>query len=127
MQFAYREAIFTEGGYSGKQVPLAPKNVLTARLNYSISEAQNLSLLTQWVAHQKIAGDFDNTCRDDISGYSLLNARYSQKVNTWTLSFGLNNLLDKQFYNLRTRCDPTKKSIYPEAGRTFLLTLHNRF
>lgn len=127
VQYAYREAVFTEGSYAGKQVPLAPKNVLTARLSYLMSETQNISLMTQWVSSQKISGDFDNTCQDDIASYALVNARYSQKINSWTLSAGVNNLFDKHYYNLRTRCDPTKKSIYPEVGRTFLVTLQNRF
>lgn len=127
VQYAYREAVFTEGSYAGKQVPLAPKNVLTARLSYLMSETQNISLMTQWVSSQKISGDFGNTCQDDIASYALVNARYSQKINSWTLSAGVNNLFDKHYYNLRTRCDPTKKSIYPEVGRTFLVTLQNRF
>lgn len=127
VQYAYREAIFTEGSYAGKQVPLAPQNVLTARLSYRMTETQNVSMMTQWVSAQKIAGDFGNTCQDDIASYALVNTRYSQKINTWTLSVGVNNLFDKHYYNLRTRCDPTKKSIYPEVGRTFLVTLQNRF
>ncbi len=92
-----------------------------------MSETQNISLMTQWVSSQKISGDFGNTCQDDIASYALVNARYSQKINSWTLSAGVNNLFDKHYYNLRTRCDPTKKSIYPEVGRTFLVTLQNRF
>lgn len=127
VQYAYRDAIFTEGVYAGKQVPLAPRNVLTARLSYRMTETQNVSLMTQWISAQKIAGDFANTCQDDIATYTLVNARYSQKINSWTLSAAVNNLFDKQYYNLRTRCDPTKKSIYPEVGRTFLVTLQNRF
>ena len=127
VQYAYREATFTEGSYAGKHVPLAPKSVLTARLSYRVNETQNVTVMTQLVSSQKIAGDFDNTCQDDIGSYALVNARLSQKINRWTLSAGVNNLLDKHYYNLRTRCDPTKKSIYPEAGRTFLVTLQNRF
>ena len=127
LQYAYREAIFTEGTYAGKQVPLAPKNIVTARVSYRVNETQTVSVMAQWVSSQKIAGDFGNTCQDDIGSYALVNARFTQKINTWTLSAGVNNLLDKHYYNLRTRCDPTKKSIYPEAGRTFLVTLQNRF
>ncbi len=127
VQYAYRESAFTEGSYAGKQVPLAPKNVFTARLSYLMSDTQNVSLMTQWVSRQKIAGDFGNTCRDDIASYALVNARYSQRIDSWTLSAGVNNLFDKRYYNLRTRCDPTKRSIYPEVGRTLLVTLQTRF
>ena len=100
---------------------------MTARLSYKMTDTQNVSLMGQWVSEQKIAGDFGNTCQDHIASYTLVNARFSQKINTWTLSAGVNNLLDKHYYNLRTRCDATKKSVYPEAGRTFLVTLQNRF
>jgi outer membrane receptor protein involved in Fe transport len=94
---------------------------------YALSDTQTMSLTTQFVSPQRIAGDFDNTCHDNIAGYALVNARFSQKINNWTLSASVNNLLDKSYYNLRTRCDPEKKSIYPEVGRTFLLTLQSRF
>lgn len=127
VQFAHREAIFTQGVFVGNQVPLAPANVLTARMSYRVSDIQTMSLTTQFVSTQRVAGDFDNACRDNISGYALMNARFSQKINNWTLSASVNNLLDKHFYNLRTRCDPSKNSIYPEVGRTLLLTLQNRF
>ncbi len=126
-QYAHRTATFTEGSNSGKQVPLAPKNVLTARVTYKWTQTQNVSLMGQWVSGQKIAGDFGNTCQDDIASYTLVNVRYSQKISIWTLSAGVNNLWDKHYYNLRTRCDATKKSVYPEVGRTFFVMLQNRF
>jgi len=127
LQFAHREAFFTHGSFVGNQVPLAPMNVLTARMSFLFSHTQTMSLTTQFVSSQRIAGDFDNTCRDNIAGYALVNARFSQKVNSWTLSASVNNLLDKRYYNLRTRCDPARNSIYPEVGRTLLFTLQNHF
>jgi iron complex outermembrane recepter protein len=127
LQYANRRAIFRDGVYAGKDVPMVPQQTMTARSVHQLSATQTLMVAAQWMSEQRVTGDFDNTCTDKIPSYGLVNMRYSQKIDSWTLSAGFNNLFDKSYYNYRTRCDPTAKSVYPEAGRTFMVTAQNRF
>jgi iron complex outermembrane recepter protein len=127
LQYANRRSTFRDGVYAGKDVPLVPQQTMTARSTHKLSSTQTLTAAVQWVSTQRVTGDFDNTCADKIPSYGLFNMRYSQQIDSWTLSAGVNNLFDKSYYNYRTRCNPTLKSVYPEAGRTFMVTVQNRF
>jgi iron complex outermembrane receptor protein len=127
LQYANRRATFRDGVYAGKDVPMVPQQTMTVRSIHKLSSAQTLMIAAQWVSEQRVTGDFDNTCADKIPSYGMVNTRYSQQLDSWTLSAGFNNLFDKSYYNYRTRCNPTAKSVYPEAGRTFMVTAQNRF
>jgi len=127
LQLAQRRASFRSGSYAGKTVPLVPNRSLTARLTYRQSGTQQWLLTSQWVSSQHIGDDFDNTGDSKIPSYATLNLRYSQKVDDWTFAIAANNFLDKRYYNYRTYVNPTYQSIYPEAGRTFLVSAHRRF
>jgi len=127
IQFAQRQAVFRGGSYAGHSVPMVPSQSLTARLTYLLSETRTVSLTSQVVSSQRVTDDFDNSCASKIPGYGTMNVRYSQRMQDWTLSAMVNNLADKQYYNYRSRCDTSLKSVYPEAGRTFHVMAQRRF
>lgn len=127
LQFAQRQSNFREGQYQGKTVPLTPSQSLTANVQYQMNATQQVVLLTQWVSSQKIAGDLDNTCSQNISGYGLTNLRFNQKMDAWLISGQVSNLFDRQYYDYRSRCDATKRSIYPQLGRAWLVTARRNF
>jgi iron complex outermembrane receptor protein len=127
VQLAFRSAKFRSGSYAGKTVPLVPDRSLIGRLTYRQSATQQLLFTTQWVSSQVIGDDFNNSSTSKIPGYAILNLRYSQKFNDWTLAVDAQNLLDRTYYNYRTYANPTYESIYPESGRTFMLTAQRRF
>ena len=127
LQLAFRSAKFRSGSYAGKTVPLVSDRSLIGRLTYRQSSTQQWLFTTQWLSSQVIGDDFNNSSVSKIPGYALLNLRYSQKLNEWTLAIDAQNLLDRTYYNYRTYVDPTYQSIYPESGRTFMLTAQRRF
>ena len=100
---------------------------LLTRLAYRQSGTQQWLLTTQWVSAQRIGDDFDNSSSSKIPAYAILNLRYSQKFNDWTFALAAQNLLDKTYYNYRTYVNSTYQSIYPESGRTYLLTAQRSF
>ena len=126
-QFASRRAVFREGMYAGHTVPMVPRQSLTGRLTHRLSAARTMALSAQRVSSQRITDDFANSCTDKIPSYFTFNARYSEVIDAWTLSAAVNNLTNERFYNFRTRCAPTAKSIYPEAGRSVLFSAQRRF
>ena len=127
IQYAYRQAVFRSGPYAGKTVPMVPAQSLTARLSFLLSDTRTVSLASQFVSSQYVTDDFSNSCSIKTPGYGTLNVRYSERVQAWTLSAILNNMTDQQYYNYRSRCNSSSKSIYPEAGRTFHLMAQRSF
>lgn len=124
---ASRRAVFTSGDWSGARVPMVPEVSANWLVSYQIDAQQQLNANVIYVGRQHISDDYDNTASEQIPGYALLNLRYSKQVNTWTLSAAINNLLDKHYYNYRSRIDPTAQSIYPEAGRTINVSVQRSF
>lgn len=127
LQYAWRRAVFTSGVYQGSDIPLVPRQSLTARLNYRMSANQQWLLTSQWVASQRIGDDFSNSSAQRVPAYGIVNLRYNHKLAGWTLSAAVNNLTDRAYYNYRTNVDEDEKSVYPEAGRTFLVSAQRRF
>jgi len=127
LQLAFRTATFRSGTYAGKTVPLVPGRSVMGRLTYRQSGTQQWLLTSQWVSAQRIGDDFTNSSSSKIPAYATLNLRYSQKVHDWTLALAAQNLFDKTYYNYRTYVNPTYQSIYPESGRSYLLTAQRSF
>ncbi len=127
VQAAVRRAEFSQGAYTGKTVPLVPEQTLTARMTYQMAPGRQWVLLTQWVSDQKIAGDLGNTCAQEIPGYGVTNLRYNHQVSDWTFSAQVSNLFDRHYYDLRTRCNPASRSVYPQVGRALLVSLRRTF
>jgi iron complex outermembrane receptor protein len=76
---------------------------------------------------QRIAGDLDNSCTDRIARHGVSRARYAYAEGAWEWALTVNNVFDKQYYNYRTRCDASKRSVYPEVGRSWLVTAQRAF
>ncbi|MFM6985072.1 MAG: TonB-dependent receptor [Hydrogenophaga sp.] len=122
-----RSSRFSEGAYQGKTVPLVSARTLTVLWSHRLSGQQTLSLGAQAQSSQRIGGDLDNTCADDIAGFAVGRIRYAHSVGPWDWAFAVNNAFDRQYYNYRTRCDASLRSVYPEAGRTWMLSVERRF
>jgi iron complex outermembrane recepter protein len=127
IQVAQRKSTFRKGEYKGKEIPLSPEQSLTTNLMYQISSSQQVVFLNQWVSAQRVAGDLSNTCAQSIPSFSLSNLRYSHGFEAWIFSGQISNLFDKQYYDYRSRCNPTSRSIYPQAGRAWTLTASRSF
>jgi iron complex outermembrane receptor protein len=124
---AQRRNEFVEGPFAGKKIPLASDQNFTGRVTYRMDEQQNLSIAANWVAEQRISGDNNNSCAEQIPSYSTWDARYMRDSNNWTFSATVLNLADRSYYSVRTRCNANLKSIYPEAGRTYVLSAKYKF
>ncbi len=125
--FGLREAIFDEGQFAGNQVPLVSGRTLTLHWQQDLGDTRKFTWVTQLQSSQWVAGDLNNTCADSIGGFGVTRWRYAQTAAGWDWALNLNNVFDRQYYNYRTRCNPTSRSVYPEAGRTWLMTTQRKF
>jgi len=122
-----RSARFVDGAYAGRTVPLVSARTLTVTARHRLDGQQTLSWATQMQSSQRIAGDLDNSCTDRIASYGVSRARYAYAEGAWEWALTVNNVFDKQYYNYRTRCDASKRSVYPEVGRSWLVTAQRAF
>lgn len=121
---ALRKAHFKSGPFSGKDVPLTPRQTLSLQAEWQIAEAHRLSGGVNWVAEQH--PDFSNACT--MPSYTTTNARYAYKYQKAEFSLGVNNLADRKFYSQAFSCTGgVIGSIYPEAGRAFTAAVRISF
>ncbi|MDP1687464.1 MAG: TonB-dependent receptor [Hydrogenophaga sp.] len=123
-RFALRRSTLRGGANSGKDVPLAPRRTLALRADWVPLAGHRLSGGVNFVGSQH--PDFANVCR--MPAYTTADARYAVQVKNMELSFGVNNLFDRDYYTQAFGCAGGQTtSIYPEAGRTFTAALRVSF
>ncbi len=116
---ALRDARFAKGDFSGKQVPLSAREVATIRAEYALAANQKIGLITQWIASQYVALDFDNQRR--MPAYGVTDMYYQHRIGKVDLSFRVLNMFDKAFYSYATLSSGST-AVYPDAGRSFWLS-----
>jgi iron complex outermembrane receptor protein len=123
-RLALRRSTFRGGPYGGNDVPLAPRQTLALRADWSPMPGHRLSGGVNFVGSQH--PDFANVCR--MPSYTTADARYAVQVNNMEWSLGVNNLFDRDYYTQAFGCAGGQTtSIYPEAGRTFTAALRVSF
>jgi iron complex outermembrane receptor protein len=125
-QLASRDNRFVAGTYAGQKMP-APEQSVQAQLTYAWNKNERLTWATTWFSSQKIAGDFAGTCADKTPAFVTQDLFYFRQIDQWQWTVGVKNLTDKNYYTVRTRCNPTLRSIYPEAGRGFFVGAKHLF
>jgi iron complex outermembrane recepter protein len=123
-RLALRRSTFRGGPYGGNDVPLAPRQTLALRADWTPVSGHRLSGGVNFVGSQH--PDFANVCR--MPTYTTADARYAVKVNNMEWSLGVNNLFDRDYYTQAFGCAGGQTTaIYPEAGRTFTAAVRVSF
>jgi iron complex outermembrane receptor protein len=123
-RLAVRQSIFRGGTYSGNHVPLAPRQSLALRADWTPVQKHRLSGGVTRVGTQ--SPDAANQCR--MPEYTVADARYAYTSGSMEWSLGVNNLFDRKHYTLAFGCNSgVTEAIYPEAGRTFTAALRVSF
>ena len=120
---AVRQAKFRAGAYTGKTVPLVPKQTLSLGANWQALPQHGFDVRANLVAQQQV--DFNNTCR--VPSYATLDVGYRYTVGNWELNTQVQNLGDKRYYIQYNSCNPLNRNIYPESGRRINATLSYQF
>ncbi len=121
---AVRQARFTQGAYSGRDVPLVPHQTAALRAEWRAAPGHTFNGGLNWVASQ--SPDFNNACR--MPSYTVADLRYSYQWGAAELSLAANNLFDSKYYTLAYRCTAgVTQGIYPEAGRALSAALRWKF
>ncbi len=117
--FAYVDARYITGDFSGKQVEYAPKYIERCGINYSIKK---FAINAQYSYNDISYGDPSNTkfASDGLIGlipaYSLVDVSASYKIKSYQFKLGVNNAMDAKYFTLRTGEYPGP-GIIPSIGR----------
>ncbi len=127
--FAYTDARYIAGQYSGKQVEYAPNYINRTGINYGF---EGFSFNAQFSYNSASYGDASNTkfSPDGLIGiipsYSIIDMSCSYNFNSCKFSFGINNLTDAKYFTMRTDEYPGP-GIIPSIGRMVYAGLSEKF
>jgi Fe(3+) dicitrate transport protein len=128
--YAYVDARYVAGDYSGNQVEYAPRNIERVGISYKV---KGFSCNVQYSYTASSFGDAANTIysADALSGiipaYHLLDVSASYRLkHTLEFRLGVNNLTDEKYFTLRTTEYPGP-GIIPSVGRMFYVGVSTSF
>ncbi len=127
--FAYIDARYTSGVYSGKRVEAAANTINRVGL---IFNSKKVSATFQINTVGDAYGDASNVklSEDPIAGYipayTVLDFSGTYKIKNYSVKIGVNNLADKLYFTRRTDEYPGP-GIIPSIGRSFYLGITTFF
>ncbi len=124
LSYAYTDATFREGVYSGNAIPLVPQDLASAQLTWNTGRSGSYSAAARYVGERRYGGDFTNT-QGMLSSYTTLDLQAAWNLKPWKITARLLNALDKKyspvagyspFYN-DTYYYPTDRRSFFVSGR----------
>jgi len=119
---------FTEGTFSGREVPLVSNVVGHATLFWDLPEDLRAAVTASYFGNKRLDNDEANR-QPTIPGYALVDAKIGGPLYGFTWSAEVANLLDRDYYDYGVASTTTlgTYNAYPLPGRTVLLRLGRRF
>ena len=94
--YAYAEARFTSGSYSGNEVPLVPRRTASLALDWKAAAWWGLSASARHVGDKRFDNDQTNTFSQKIPAYAMVDLKWYGQTQGWTLEAAVNNAFDRK-------------------------------
>ena len=112
------------GQFYKNAVPMAPKEILSLKADFDLSNKNMVSLIWRHISEQYIAGDFTN--QNSMPSYSLTDVRYSVSFYDLDISMTVKNLFDKSYFSYATM-NSGSYAVYPDQGRSYFVNIRHKF
>ncbi len=120
--YAYTDASFRSGVYSGNEVPLVPRNLASAQLTWNTGRSGSYSAAARYVGERRYGSDFANAQRM-LAGYTTLDLQAVWNVKPWKITAKLINALDKKYAPLAGYSAGYNDTYYyPADARSFFVS-----
>jgi iron complex outermembrane receptor protein len=121
--FAYTRAVFRDGPFAGKDVPLVSR--YTGSLGASWNVWQKYLVLdttARFFSARRLDNDQANV-QPEIPAQGLLDLKLSGEVDRFFWSAAVNNVFDTQYfdYGVASAFTPGRYNVYPLPGRSFVV------
>ena len=94
--YAYVDAAFRSGAYSGNEVPLVARNQAGAQLTWDSGRSGTYSALLRYVGERRYGGDFSNA-QEMLAGYTTVDLQSVWNFKPWKITAKLINAFDKKY------------------------------
>jgi iron complex outermembrane recepter protein len=127
LSYAYTDAKFREGAYSGNAIPLVPREQASAQLTWNAGRSGSYSAAARHVGERRYGGDFTNA-QGMLSGYTTLDLQAVWNLKPWKITAKLINALDKKYSSLAGYSAFSNDTYYyPSDPRSFFVSARHDF
>jgi len=115
MQYAYVDAIFRGGPYSGNAIPFVARHNFTTRANWRLPRHWQLFLESRYTSDRYQGSDYNNS-RAALPAVAIVNTGLSYIHQGWSLDLRINNIGDVEYSGYATY-----DTYYPAPTRNFTI------
>ncbi|NTV29406.1 MAG: TonB-dependent receptor [Candidatus Omnitrophica bacterium] len=94
--YTFTDARFSNGAYAGNEIPLVARHKASAGLGLELVKGVTLDFAETYVGARRFYNDQANAY-SRLNGYLVTDAGASWRMRDWTVSFGVNNLLNAKY------------------------------
>jgi iron complex outermembrane recepter protein len=124
----YQQSEFKDGAYNGKDIPMVPRYLASARVKAGFLNGYNISLAGRYVGDRYAINDTNNETpkvKDNI----IFDTRLSCEKRVFEFYAAISNIFDKKYFEYVVK--PTgasdNKDYYPAPGRNLELGMKYKF
>lgn len=96
LAYAYTDATFRRGSYSGNDVPLVSRHQANVQLIWDAQQAGTYTASARYVGKRRYGSDFANA-QGWLSGYTTLDLQGAWDLKPWRITAKVMNVLDKKY------------------------------
>ena len=120
--YAYTDAVFRSGSFSGKEIPLVPSNQASAQLIWNTGASGLYTAAARYVGERRYGSDFANA-QGMLAGYTTLDLQGVWNLKPWKITAKLLNALDKKYSPLAGYSSFYNDTYYyPADGRSVFVS-----
>ena len=125
----FRSATLNGIDVSGNRIPLVPRHMANAGIDWTIQERTRVNVTANYVGSQLYDGDEGNTFGQEMPSYWTADLGIFHTVDNWTFGASVHNIFDEKYYTYALAITfPTNTFVaYPAPERNFLVSVQYRF
>lgn len=125
--YSYRNAEFTAGSFSGKNIPEVPTHKLVLHNRFDLGNQRTISFDAIHTGERYFGDDFDNAFKK-MPAHTVYNLSYKKAYKDWSLGVKVDNLFNKKYSEVGyyTSWATPPYAYYPLPERAFYVTFEGR-
>lgn len=119
--YTFTNAYFDGGVYNNNKIPLVPQHKGSVGLRFILPNNVSLNVLGTYLGKKYGLNDQANAF-SQLNGYTVVDTNLSWNYKNLEVTFGINNLFDKQYSEYAgVQVNNGARFYYPSPGRNFIL------
>ncbi|MFA5351596.1 MAG: TonB-dependent receptor [Candidatus Omnitrophota bacterium] len=126
--YTFDHAVFKEGDYKGKDIPMVPEHKFNLGLTHFFTDFLSGGLSFNYMSSRRFINDEANNFSSLKQSFTV-DAKLVFEKNDYKISGGINNMFNEKYYDYGVCGAPFSSNVnyYPAIGRNFFLKVSKKF